>query len=630
MKKLISITLICLLLISCVTVAASAKVEKSELPFELIPSKTVSMSKVYDDTSTDMNFSYSMESDMIQFMQNCDDESKREAIMKRYGVEDMYINAQIDWAIDDPTDWHQNEFWNDNEGTRSFGLGYDSDARPRTAEWDVIYAGPDAQSTNECWITRYAGNPLDPTESRWNGTDYEDGVHAIGMKDVLKPDQYTVVEAEPGDGRVVIDYTKHTVYARMRYYVVTSTPKFDELNQVVGYDTNYLFSDWSNAAAYGKDASNWTPPSADTLEAPVISNLTVSSETFNDYPIVAYSQTVSDELNKSLTEVTAHGGTIRIETEARVKGTKEWKSLQGDFDVKSGWNESDILAINGSFEDGTGKPIPAGTEIEFRARYWCSLRLEFGGDIIDEFYSPYSDVLTVTFTKDYAADHKPSTGGDDPKPEKPIKDLDAGATKTQVEDFITSLKSDADPKGSTFGILSAKHKKSANNSITISWNKVKGAKTYVIYGNRCGKNKPYKYLTTVTKTSYTQKKLNKGTYYKYLVTAFNKSGKSISTAKTLHIATKGGKVGNFKKLTTAAKKDKVSLKKGKTFNLKPKAVPESKKLKVSVHRKIQYESSNKKIATVSGGKIKAQKKGTCYIYVYAQSGAFKKIKVTVK
>lgn len=29
MKKLISITLICLLLISCVTVAASAKVEKS-------------------------------------------------------------------------------------------------------------------------------------------------------------------------------------------------------------------------------------------------------------------------------------------------------------------------------------------------------------------------------------------------------------------------------------------------------------------------------------------------------------------------------------------------------------------------------------------------------------------------
>lgn len=134
----------------------------------------------------------------------------------------------------------------------------------------------------------------------------------------------------------------------------------------------------------------------------------------------------------------------------------------------------------------------------------------------------------------------------------------------------------------------------------------------------------------MTKTSYTQKKLNKGTYYKYLVTAFNKSGKSISTAKTLHIATKGGKVGNFKKLTTAAKKDKVSLKKGKTFNLKPKAVPESKKLKVSVHRKIQYESSNKKIATVSGGKIKAQKKGTCYIYVYAQSGAFKKIKVTVK
>ncbi|MBO4999058.1 MAG: Ig-like domain-containing protein, partial [Lachnospira sp.] len=49
------------------------------------------------------------------------------------------------------------------------------------------------------------------------------------------------------------------------------------------------------------------------------------------------------------------------------------------------------------------------------------------------------------------------------------------------------------------------------------------------------------------------------------------------------------------------------------------------------HRKIKYESSNTKIASVNGkGVVKAKKKGSCDIYVYAQNGVYKKIKITVK
>ena len=49
------------------------------------------------------------------------------------------------------------------------------------------------------------------------------------------------------------------------------------------------------------------------------------------------------------------------------------------------------------------------------------------------------------------------------------------------------------------------------------------------------------------------------------------------------------------------------------------------------HRSVRYESTNTKIATVSkAGVVKAKKKGTCYIYAYAQNGVSKKIKVTVK
>lgn len=109
------------------------------------------------------------------------------------------------------------------------------------------------------------------------------------------------------------------------------------------------------------------------------------------------------------------------------------------------------------------------------------------------------------------------------------------------------------------------------------------------------------------------------------------NGKVISTSKTIHVATTGGKVGNDKKVTTAAKKGKVTLKKGKTFKLKAKAIPASKKLKVRRHRKIQYETSSSKIATVSAkGIIKAKGKGTCYVYAYTQNGVFAKVKVTVK
>ena len=73
------------------------------------------------------------------------------------------------------------------------------------------------------------------------------------------------------------------------------------------------------------------------------------------------------------------------------------------------------------------------------------------------------------------------------------------------------------------------------------------------------------------------------------------------------------------------------IKVGKKLKIKAKAVPSSKKLKAKNHRKLAYESSNPTVATVSAkGKITAKKAGKCYVYVYAQNGVFKKIKVTVK
>ena len=49
------------------------------------------------------------------------------------------------------------------------------------------------------------------------------------------------------------------------------------------------------------------------------------------------------------------------------------------------------------------------------------------------------------------------------------------------------------------------------------------------------------------------------------------------------------------------------------------------------HRKLSYETSNPAVAKVlKNGKIKAVGKGSCNVYVYAQNGVYKKVKVTVK
>lgn len=211
-----------------------------------------------------------------------------------------------------------------------------------------------------------------------------------------------------------------------------------------------------------------------------------------------------------------------------------------------------------------------------------------------------------------------------------------GASANVADKAITGYAAEKDPKGTVFGLLQAKIKKTTKTSVTLQWKKVKGAKKYVIYGNACGKKNK---LTRIRKTSKTKvvfkkvnkKKVKKGTYYKFMIVALDKNNKVITTSKIVHATTKGGKGCNDKTITTKAKKSKVTIKKGKTFKLKAKPVAQSKKLKVYRHRGVSYESSNKKVAAVnSEGVIKGKKKGTCYVYAYAQNGVFKKIKVTVK
>ena len=252
-----------------------------------------------------------------------------------------------------------------------------------------------------------------------------------------------------------------------------------------------------------------------------------------------------------------------------------------------------------------------------------------------------SRALRSSLTSTESGGDDPGTGGNDSETGGDGSGTGDNGETAEDDDFapveeaaaiaeITGRKSDSDLRGSKFSVLKLRASKVTKTSVKLKWASVKGAVRYVVLGNKCGKNNKAKVLKSTTAKSYTAKKLKKGKYYKYVVLAVDKNSLVIAKSKYVHAATSGGKVGNPKKVKIKnVKKSKVTLKKGKAFKLKTVII--KGKGKIRKHRAIKYESSNNKVATVtSKGKIKAVRKGTCYVYAYAQNGVYSRVKVTVK
>ena len=207
-------------------------------------------------------------------------------------------------------------------------------------------------------------------------------------------------------------------------------------------------------------------------------------------------------------------------------------------------------------------------------------------------------------------------------------------TLATVDKQITGTNTDkGDVAGSTFAPISLKGT-GKSKSVKLTWKKVKDATGYIVYGSACGKDNKMVKLTTLgaSKKSYTVKKLKGNTYYKYMVVAYKTiDGKDyvISKSKVAHVSTtQKAKYGNPKKISI--KKTKVTIKKGKKKTIKPKLVLTKKKMRKHI-AKFRYESADPTVATVTKkGVVKGVKKGKTYVYVYAQNGVYKKIKVTVK
>lgn len=209
----------------------------------------------------------------------------------------------------------------------------------------------------------------------------------------------------------------------------------------------------------------------------------------------------------------------------------------------------------------------------------------------------------------------------DPEPSKPV----VKAKRTKVNDQALSSK---------FSITTGK-------TIKVTWGKVAKADGYEVYMAYCKKEKytVVKSVKAAKTLSVTINKLNKKAVnqkdnVKCYVVAYKKvDGKKVTIGKSITghaVGKKNTTVTDVKKIQI--KKSAYSLKKGKTAKIKATIVKKNNKLPLFGHTaKFRYDTSNKKVATVSkDGKITAKEKGTCYVYIYAVNGCAKKVKVTVK
>lgn len=220
----------------------------------------------------------------------------------------------------------------------------------------------------------------------------------------------------------------------------------------------------------------------------------------------------------------------------------------------------------------------------------------------------------------------PVTGGDEPKTPDTPKDPDSSVVDE------SNMTGDELNNRDDLPLLLAKGI-GGDKKINLTWLKYKGAMGYEVYWSYCNGKKVYKKVTSTTKLKATHKKLSYKKSYKYFVIAYKMvDGKKVYIAKSpqIHVAMKKDKRTNAKKVTT--NKSKVTLKPGKTFKIKASITRENKKKKLLQHAvKFRYYTDDYRVATVDKkGKIKAVASGKCNIYVIANNGVYKKIKVTVK
>ena len=269
MKRIFSVLLSLLLLLSLFSVTAFAAEENDISKFELSAPKAPNYFVYTDGDATEGHHDHLrmiMVADPEVALLAAEYDRDSEAFYKKYGLYSFNLVMQYDVSLDGEDSWQHNEEWDTEYYNDGHVNGYPVQSlRSELIEdfeffWLTYYEGPDSD-------TFVPYKPAILTE-KFSGDGYEDDIYSF-------------------------DVENHSLYIRCRYYMEWET--FDAEKNEIG-EKQSKFSDWSESAVFGKNSTQIIPDEPTTYAAPVISDMKIVLSEGDENSHIEYAQTTPESV----------------------------------------------------------------------------------------------------------------------------------------------------------------------------------------------------------------------------------------------------------------------------------------------------------------------------------------------
>ena len=246
MKRIFSVLLSLLLLLSLFSVTAFAAEENDISKFEL-PAPKAPNYFVYTDGDASEghhdDLRMIMVADPAVALLAAEYDRDSEAFYEKYGLWSFEIVMQYDVSLDGENDWQYTSEWDSQYGVGSYGEGFQS----------VSLRSELMEDFGFFWLTYHEGQG----------------------SDTFKPYQPAILtEKFDGENIYSFDVENHSLYIRCRYYMEWEPLVKYEEGEGPG-EKQSRFSEWSESAVFGKNTTQIVPDEPTTYEAPVISDLKI-------------------------------------------------------------------------------------------------------------------------------------------------------------------------------------------------------------------------------------------------------------------------------------------------------------------------------------------------------------------
>ena len=340
MKRICSVLLALLLLLSLFSVTAFAAEENDISKFDL-PAPKAPNYFVYTDGNAseghhdDLRMIMIADSEVALLAAEYDRDS--DAFCEKYGLYSFEICMQYDVSLDGETNWQYTRQWDSQYSVGSYGEGFQSvSLRSEMMEnfeffWLTYYEGPDSDTfvPYKPAITTYV----------YHYEDWDENIYSF-------------------------DVENHSLYIRCRYYMEWEPLVQYEEGEGPG-EKQSKFSDWSESAVFGRNSTQTIPDEPTVYEAPVISDMKIVLSDGDENSHIEYAQTTPESVWLS-------GVYYIMMGEGHFEGLETQVSLDGgewiEFDTADSWGDWCLWNGNrGAYNFDV--PIEENTNVRLRIRF---------------------------------------------------------------------------------------------------------------------------------------------------------------------------------------------------------------------------------------------------------------------